>query len=986
MYKTIATLSLAAALALLPAFVPASFARNLNYASPSRRHEHANLGVDTSRVVARRSTTPASASDTKRPSRRRRDGDEQLRFTHGVASGDPYADSVILWTRVAPSEDSDPGDAAVSGTVPLYGHDTESFVAAGPDPVCVEWRVWEFEEQGEGGTAGVVVASGEAYTTSDIDYTVKVEATGLQPFTTYNYQFKVCGFDVESPLGRTKTALQKDAGVSKIKLAVFSCSNYPNGYFNPYGNGARRDEHDYVVHLGDYIYEYQAGGEHASKPHAEIFTLHDYRTRHGQYRTDANLQLLSQNYAWIPTWDDHEISNNGYRDGSSGLNNTGGSFQNDGLGISVDQRKMNAVRAYFEWLPIRQVDLDDNLRIWRSFQLGNLVDLIILDTRNYDRSTTSLGWNNDYIDLIRNDAGRTLMGSHQENWFYNQLTASSERGATWRLVGSQIIFSAIKESYGLSGDNWNGYITNRNRTLKHLYDNKIDNTVFLAGDSHQNWVSEVARLGEKPYDPATGESTIGIEFAGTAVSSSGARSTIASAREAAQQRVENNTELLWNEGYYRGYFLLVAARDRLEARFHGSPSVTARQARDLPLANFTVLAGANRVSRPLAGGRSRGRPAQGGRDDAQQCVLGYRDRRLRCATPNCPLPLSTMDVDTKDVEAAEQQLKGMTHSEQHYFNSYNHHGIHEEMLKDEVRTKSYMNAIVQNKHLFKDKIVLDVGCGTGILSMFAVKAGAKHVVGVDMSTIVFKAREIVKVNGMADKITLIQGKMEEIEMPFPKVDIIISEWMGYFLLYESMLDTVLYARDKYLNKDGLIFPDKATIFMCGIEDGEYKDEKIGFWDNVYGFNYSPLKETALAEPLVDTVEVKAAVTDPTAVLTLDLYTCTTADLTFSVPFKLTARRDDFIHALVAWFDIDFTACHKPIRFSTGPHTKYTHWKQTVFYLNDVLTVQQGEEVGCTLVVKPNDKNRRDLDIKIEYLLDTQDSLRQAQGTCLYKMC
>lgn len=112
-------------------------------------------------------------------------------------------------------------------------------------------------------------------------------------------------------------------------------------------------------------------------------------------------------------------------------------------------------------------------------------------------------------------------------------------------------------------------------------------------------------------------------------------------------------------------------------------------------------------------------------------------------------------------------------------------------------------------------------------SRFAIKAGAKHVVGVDMSTIIFKAREIVATNGMADKITLIQGKMEEIEIPFPKVDIIISEWMGYFLLYESMLDTVLYARDKYLVEDGLIFPDKATIFVAGIEDGEYKDEKIG---------------------------------------------------------------------------------------------------------------------------------------------------------------
>jgi len=297
-----------------------------------------------------------------------------------------------------------------------------------------------------------------------------------------------------------------------------------------------------------------------------------------------------------------------------------------------------------------------------------------------------------------------------------------------------------------------------------------------------------------------------------------------------------------------------------------------------------------------------------------------------------------------------------------------------------------MNAIVQNKHLFKDKIVLDVGCGTSILSMFAVKAGAKHVIGVDMSTIIEKAREIVEVNGMSDKITLLQGKMEEVELPFPKVDIIISEWMGYFLLYESMLDTVLYARDKYLAPGGLIFPDKATIFMAGIEDGEYKDEKIGFWDNVYGFDYSPLKHTALTEPLVDTVEIKAVVTDPTAVLTLDLYTCTTADLAFTSPFTLDCRRDDFVHALIAWFDIDFTACHKPIRFSTGPHTKYTHWKQTVFYLREVLTVQQGEQIRGLLENKPNQKNKRDLDVKISYKLETEDVMRKAEGNCEYKMC
>src|SRR5436190_8106733 len=156
---------------------------------------------------------------------------------------------------------------------------------------------------------------------------------------------------------------------------------------------------------------------------------------------------------------------------------------------------------------------------------------------------------------------------------------------------------------------------------------------------------------------------------------------------------------------------------------------------------------------------------------------------------------------------------------------------------------------------------------------FAVRAGARHVIGVDMSSIIEKAREIVEVNGMTSKITLLKGKMEEVTLPFPKVDIIISEWMGYFLLYESMLDTVLYARDAYLVPSGKIFPDKATIYMAAIEDGEYKDDKIGcmfgldfslralltlaVWDNVYGFDFSPMKENALTEPLVDTVEMKA---------------------------------------------------------------------------------------------------------------------------------
>ncbi|KAJ5908993.1 hypothetical protein N7495_001675 [Penicillium taxi] len=336
--------------------------------------------------------------------------------------------------------------------------------------------------------------------------------------------------------------------------------------------------------------------------------------------------------------------------------------------------------------------------------------------------------------------------------------------------------------------------------------------------------------------------------------------------------------------------------------------------------------------------------------------------------------------------SSADRMVGMEHAEVRYFTSYDHHGIHEEMLKDEVRTKSYRDSIYQNGHIFKDKVVLDVGCGTGILSMFAARAGAKHVIGVDMSSIIEKAKEIVAVNGLSDKITLLQGKMEEVVLPFPNVDIIISEWMGYFLLYESMLDTVLYARDKYLNKGGLIFPDKATMYVAAIEDGDYKDDKIGFWDNVYGFDYSPMKSAALTEPLVDTVEMKALVTDPCPIITFDLNTVTTADLAFAVPYTLTAQRSDFIHAVIAWFDIDFSACHKVVNFSTGPHAKYTHWKQTVFYLPDVLTIEDGEKVTGVISNRPNNKNKRDLDIDISYQFEASDSNRAAKGKCSYRMC
>ncbi|KAG1457110.1 hypothetical protein G6F56_006684 [Rhizopus delemar] len=331
---------------------------------------------------------------------------------------------------------------------------------------------------------------------------------------------------------------------------------------------------------------------------------------------------------------------------------------------------------------------------------------------------------------------------------------------------------------------------------------------------------------------------------------------------------------------------------------------------------------------------------------------------------------------------ASTDESGLT-SKDYYFDSYAHFGIHEEMLKDEVRTLSYRNSIYNNKHLFKDKVVLDVGCGTGILSMFAAKSGAKHVYGIDMSNIIHQARVIVKDNNLDDKVTLIQGKMEEVVLPVDKVDIIISEWMGYFLLYESMLDTVLVARDKYLAPGGLIFPDKATMYIAAIEDGDYKEEKIHFWDNVYGFDYSSIKKLAIKEPLVDIVDDRCVMSSAYAFKEIDIATVTKEELNFKVPFSITAERDDYVHAFIAWFDIDFSHCHKPVFFSTGPHAKYTHWKQTVLYTPETLTMKKGEKIEGQVSCAPNKSNPRDLDIVIDFQIEGEHG--SIKESCDYKM-
>ncbi|GJQ76379.1 hypothetical protein Trydic_g2097 [Trypoxylus dichotomus] len=297
-------------------------------------------------------------------------------------------------------------------------------------------------------------------------------------------------------------------------------------------------------------------------------------------------------------------------------------------------------------------------------------------------------------------------------------------------------------------------------------------------------------------------------------------------------------------------------------------------------------------------------------------------------------PVISNNMDREDVPADE-----MT-SRDYYFDSYAHFGIHEEMLKDEVRTLTYRNSMYHNKHLF---------------------TGAKQVIAVECSNIVDYAKKIVEANKLDHIITIVKGKVEEIELPSPldSVDIIISEWMGYCLFYESMLDTVLYARDKWLKPGGLLFPDRCSLFITAIEDRQYKDEKINWWDDVYGFDMSSIRKE------------------------VDLYAVQKADLEFSAPFHLQVRRNDYVQALVTFFNVEFTKCHKRVGFSTAPEAPYTHWKQTVFYFEDYMTVKKNEEIYGTFEMKPNPRNNRDLDFVIE--IDFKGELGEVHEINRYRM-
>ncbi len=393
-------------------------------------------------------------------------------FYHGVASGDPLTDKVILWTRVTTTNPT----------------------------VSVDWKI-------ASDTAFTnVVNSGTVSTDTSKDYTVKVDATGLQPNKWYYYYFTALG--KKSPIGRTRTTAV--GNVDSLRFAIVSCSNLQAGYFNAYKDISLRNDIDAVVHLGDYIYEYEKGGygtfdstQRAHEPANEILTLSDYRIRHSQYKLDPDLRSLHQQYPFITIWDDHETANDSWTGGAQ--NHTPGTE-----GAWAD-RKSAGETAYFEWIPIRENNAGDTIH--RLIKWGDLADFIMLDTRLEGRMKQVTA-----TDTTLNDTTRTLMGATQLAWFKDKLSNST---AQWKVIGNQVMISPlINGGNPLNLDQWDGYPAERKKVYNHISKNNIKDIVFLTGDIHTSWGNDLPPK-DSTYNKTTGAGSIAVEFVCTSITSPG---------------------------------------------------------------------------------------------------------------------------------------------------------------------------------------------------------------------------------------------------------------------------------------------------------------------------------------------------------------------------------------------------------------------------------------------------------------------------------
>lgn len=310
-----------------------------------------------------------------------------------------------------------------------------------------------------------------------------------------------------------------------------------------------------------------------------------------------------------------------------------------------------------------------------------------------------------------------------------------------------------------------------------------------------------------------------------------------------------------------------------------------------------------------------------------------------------------------------------------YFTSYEDLNIHELMLKDKPRTLAYKNAIEKNADLIKDKIVIDVGAGTGILSMFAAKAGAKKVYAIEASKLSDACKLLVEHNGLSDIVEVIPGRVEEVQLDI-KADIIISEWMGFYLLHESMINSVIVAREKWLKDGGIMWPSSANLYICPVSLPEYHKEHFGFWEDVYGFDFTPLlpavQQKALSQPAVEVIPAKSLISDPQLVASLDMEFVAEEDVkTLIGSFKFEMNKHGFLHGFACWFDVGFEGGSHEVTLPTGPTADPTHWKQTVMLMPDTLMISKKDVIGCRVQLSQNESNPRRYDIGLQ--LDEEES-------------
>ena len=475
-----------------------------------------------------------------------------------MASGDPLADRVILWTRVTPPA----GDAST----PI---------------VDVRWRIASDPALAQ------TIAQGTVRTTGERDFTVKVDAGGLRPGRPYYYAFETGGN--RSPVGRTRTL--PVGVVDRVRLASVCCSNYPAGFFNVYRCLANREDLDAVVHVGDYIYEFENGayGDGSGllripEPRREAVTLSDYRIRYATYRTDPDLQDAHRRHPFIVVWDDHELADDAWAGGAANHNPERG--EGDWAA-----RKAAAYRAYLEWMPIRESP-DAGIRLYRSFRFGSLVDLLMLDARALrDKQAATT----DIQALV--DPSRSMLGAAQEAWLFDQLRSSQRAGTLWRVLGQQVMFSQVTQPGRpvMLSDTWEGYQAARDRVFDFLAAERVRNVAVLSGDLHSSWAFDVPRNPWSGYQGSTGEGSLAVELLAPAISSPPLFADPAMRERCLPLRaLLPHLKLL--EGESRGYVLVDITRTELRGEWYFVPSVLERSAAETRAARFVC----NRGSAHLA--------------------------------------------------------------------------------------------------------------------------------------------------------------------------------------------------------------------------------------------------------------------------------------------------------------------------------------------------------------------------------------------------